>query len=632
MKRKINQMTKNVVTTKESAFYERNRKQYEFLLNPDPGIRERGEFYIPDEDIHSALRQLLAEPMDSTVVLIGNPGIGKTSDIRACFQVQNSVPRLYYETKTIILFCAFEGYFPQMKDAQIDLEFAKRVASVCTDIENDLPSVKEHFYSMRGQRDFLQFIQKTNPKSLETNRMRKSDDVQEKLQTVMENEYFIYIASKLKFYLSMLDVKYERILIIVDNIEAQKETIQNQIVLEFLKLFSCLRNFPSDWKGKRVYVNMLLSVRPDTYRWLKKLPAVSSRFMREIYKQKHIDLGQYFRKKASLQLECKKVESEKWKDAENALFSLCEKFESKYSNMIMGLANNDIRQAMKILERVLSNPVWVTKEACTDRSANDYIINNITVIRAIACGKSLVYFNNEDQLIPNVFFNTVAEDNSIISLYIIAYFKEQNASFLEYGKKNVFRADLLRDFCDIFVEVANLEKRVDHTIDYLYAHKILSLGIPMDNRNTGIDTEEKPSCLVLSPLGMEIWNMLAADSVLLELYREDYYQEYHQEEMYRFKSSYELMREDSQETLFIELYRILLDLLSNEEIPLINAVKKCGSIEKYTSLFGAETMIAHLMAGVDCSVEFSGKNGNADIQESRSILLGNLSNIFLNNK
>ena len=459
-------------------------------------------------------------------------------------------------------------------------------------------------------------------------RFLKSDDIEEKLQIVLENEYFIYIASKLKFYLSMIEVKYERILIIVDNIEAQKETIQNQIVLDFFNLFSCLRNFPSDWNGKRIYVNMLLSVRPDTYCWLKQFQAVSSRFMREIYKQRHMDLGRYFRKKATLQLERKKVESEKWKDAEHALFSLCEKFESKYSNMIMGLANKDTRQAMKILERVLSNPVWVTKESCTDKSAgNEYIINNITVIRAIACGKELVYFNNEDQLIPNILFNTATEDNSIISLYIIAYFKEQNARFLEYGGKNVYRADLLRDFCDVFAAVCDLEKRVDHTIDYLYSHKVLNLGIPMNSRNTVMDTGERPSCLVLSPLGMEIWNMLAADSVLLELYREDYYQEYPQEEIYRFKSSYELMREDSQETLFIDLYRILVDLLINEEIPLINAVKECGSIEKYTSLFGAETMIAHLMAGVDCSVEFSGKSGNTDIKKHRYKLLEKLSDI-----
>ena len=60
-----------------------------------------------------------------------------------------------------------------MQDVQINLEFAKRVASVCTAIENDLPFVREHFNSMEGQRDFFQFIQKTNPKSLEINRKLK---------------------------------------------------------------------------------------------------------------------------------------------------------------------------------------------------------------------------------------------------------------------------------------------------------------------------------------------------------------------------------------------------------------------------------------------------------------------------
>ena len=65
MKRKINQITNNLRSSQKSGIYERNREQYEFILNPDPGIRERDSFYIPDQDAQAALQRILTEPMDS---------------------------------------------------------------------------------------------------------------------------------------------------------------------------------------------------------------------------------------------------------------------------------------------------------------------------------------------------------------------------------------------------------------------------------------------------------------------------------------------------------------------------------------------------------------------------------------
>ena len=111
MKRKINQITNNLRSSQKSGIYERNREQYEFILNPDPGIRERDSFYIPDQDAQAALQRILTEPMDSATFFIGYPGIGKSSDLRACYHVRNSVPGLCNEWKTIILNCSFAGHF-----------------------------------------------------------------------------------------------------------------------------------------------------------------------------------------------------------------------------------------------------------------------------------------------------------------------------------------------------------------------------------------------------------------------------------------------------------------------------------------------------------------------------------------
>lgn len=623
MKRKINQMAETCVTSCGYDFYENNREQYEFLLNPDPGIKERSTLYIPDEDTNTALQRLLTETMDSYSVLIGCPGIGKTSDIQNCFQLYNAAPRFCDEFKTVILNCTFDECFLQTDDARFfELEIARRISSVCTAIKGHFTAIREQLDSPASQQDFLGYILKTNPEALESSTPLKARSFEHKLQLMEEREPFIYSISKLKFYLSMLETAYERILVIVDNIEAQRQPLQDQLVRCVSRLYSYFRNIPNTGEGKRIYVNLLLSMRTDTYRRMKYSSTVLPRGVREIRKQEHIALGPYFRKKAGSPRGIRvKQKGEKWKEAETALFTICEKFDSKYSHMIMGLANKNVWQAMIILEKILSSPIWITKEAGTDEG-DGYIFNNITVIRAIACGKNLVYFNNEEQLIPNVLYNTDSEDNSIISLYIITYFKNQYDRFRGGAGSSVFLTDLLRDFNDVFANVTNLDARIKNTIAYLREHKILCPAIPGRRGEGGSNTEE--NCLYLSFLGMEIWNMLAADSVLLELYREDYYQEYTPEAGEQFKSSYQLMRENNQEAIFIELYRLLSDLLTKEELPLLNAVERCGAIKKYNSLFGGKTIVEHLAAGVERSVDFSGKSGSDVIIEYRDKLFAKL--------
>lgn len=115
--------------------------------------------------------------------------------------------------------------------------------------------------------------------------------------------------------------------------------------------------------------------------------------------------------------------------------------------------------------------------------------------------------------------------------------------------------------------------------------------------------------------------MLESDSVLMELYREDYFQEYTEKVSDQFKSSYGLMQENNQERIFIELYNILTGLFVHEERPLIEATCKCGAMGKYESLFLGKTVTEHLMKGVDCSVAFSGKQHHDGITASKKQLL-----------
>ena len=103
MRRKINQMTANRGFVGNSVLYTKNREKFEYFLNSDSGIAEMEANYIPDLGTVSALCRIPKEPMDSITVLIGYPGIGKSSDIRYSYKVSNGAPRLCVEDNTVIL-------------------------------------------------------------------------------------------------------------------------------------------------------------------------------------------------------------------------------------------------------------------------------------------------------------------------------------------------------------------------------------------------------------------------------------------------------------------------------------------------------------------------------------------------
>ena len=630
MRRKINQMTANRGSAGNSVLYPERREQFEFFLNPDSGIADMGVNYIPDAETVSALSKIPRERMDSVTALIGYPGIGKSSDIRYSYKVSNGAPRLCAEDRTVILLGSFSGHIIESGTEEsgkkgIRLDLSRRAGAVCEALEKDNPALVDEFYSPKGQEDFLEFLQLTNPKALtDTKDDKRRRTTEEKLETARNNNPFIYVASKIKFYLSRQICEYNRVLLVIDNIEALSEEDQQLLLMQCLRLFSCLRNFPEGWTGKRVYANLLISIRPSTYYRLKKSPVVSFYSIRELYKNKRMDLWSYFKAKtASAKKKFEKDNPDKWKEAGNVIIKLCDKFNRKYAKMIMGLVDMDVRRAMRVLERILSNSVWVTQDACTDKNADTgrdgYVFNNITVIRAISCGSNIVYTNGSDQLIPNILYNTEEEDNSIISMYIIAYFITHNAGFMEYGENPVYIADLIRDFCDVFGKEAGFEDRICQTVDYLYSHGILSLTVLSDGTDH-VEVITPSSPLYLSAKGTEIWNMLESDSVLSEMYREDYFQEYSSENPVKFSSSFDLMQQNNQEAIFLDLYRILEHLLTSLEQPMIEAVSRNGAMAKYSSLFGGRTMVEHLMRGINCSVDYSGKKDNRDISERRNTL------------
>lgn len=376
---------------------------------------------------------------------------------------------------------------------------------------------------------------------------------------------------------------------------------------------------------------MLISLRPTTYKRLNKAKqALGYLNIKEIYKTQSISLSKYFTKKyANIPNDIKNNNEDKYKEAYNILINLSEKFEDKYSNMIKRLTFMSLVDTLEVYRHILSNSTWIIKQISSSDDAKskivyEYVFNNITVIRALACGSNTVYLNNIDNLIPNILYDTMDKRNSLYSLYIISYFIHQQAGFWEYGEVTVKKTMLIQDFCDVFGESHDLINNLSDVLTYLYQRGILSIGISdlKPERSILLDS----SLLYLSSKGLEIWSMLSSDSVLMELYREDFYQEWDESKPFRFSSSRELMNKNLQSIIFKEVYNILLDLVDIEKKKVEQAIKN-KSYNKYLCIFGDESMIEHLMIGVDKSIEYSGNKMNEDIDEKSVELKEKINNI-----
>lgn len=644
MKRKLNQNKSIRPKCGHNSRYDAHAPAFAYLFSPDAGGKGKADFeqtYIPDEAAGNALLGIIEFPMDSIYTFIATPGQGKTSDIKHTFGCGNNAPRLWKEKQTIIfpVFCqgmileTGTGDGLDLAHARMDME--KSVSAVCTLMEGEIAGLRSWFDSPEGQHNFCQFIRDTNPKVLEDLGVPPQDEGREtdaqKIGIAKKNDFFIYAVSKLKFYLASGRTSYNRVLVILDNVEAQSKVYRDQLVLLYMKLYACLRNYPYSGTGQKAYVNLLISLDPVTYRELESHPGmIGLQSARKIYKEGSLDIQKYFRKKAAaVPRELKRANYKMWREAEDTLDAFCGRLDGKYPKMIMGLADNSVQTAMKLFDRILSNPYWITKDSCTggDTTEGGYVYNNITVIRALACGPNLVY-RGEESPIPNILYDPepAGENNSILSLYLIAYFAPETQNYLGYGAETVEESLLKSDLLDLFTleghsDAQQLECRIKDTLAYLCASGVIGHALGGCGENPRLFITRK---------GSEIWNMLTRDSVLLEMYREDYYQEYDPEqhgqavasygpEADQFRSSQDFMQAGRQQFIFVELYKLLHQLFQMERV-LLEAVIQNGAGNKYGCLFGPETMVGHLMEGVNRSVEFSGKTGVPEVYSQREAL------------
>lgn len=626
-----------------SDLYTRYKKAFDKILplnDARPNSKKDLATYLPDKELDKELETIKNEENDSLSILIGYGGIGKSTSLRHFFEFVNAVPT-FIDRKTIIVFPVIfnANVINSEKDEsisdQIRNNLALRIDTVCTLLENEYPDLKTLFYSEKGQLDFYNYIYKTNPRVLELlpydQRLNLSEKEEKlkKLYYAYNHDRFICSATKLKFYLGNKKCASSKLIVIVDDIEPLPYKVQVELIMQYLRFFECMRNVVNADKFKEYVVNFIISMRPHTYRILKEYRAFQAFFItRVICKKNMLNLAKYFRRKIEFYADNISHENmESWNEACRVLDILNNKFNARYSTMIKNLSLWNTRDAIELYKQVLENRVWIQrnmeKTSGFTVSEDNYVFNNITVLRAIACGHYYVYSQRENCCVPNILLNTSDKKNySLINMYIFSLFhaESSNKDWL-YGMKYRSYREIVNCFITTFPNMKEIKNDVQVAIKYLFQKKVLRKSINDTDKIEYLDSYKSlsdDSLLYLSPKGNEIWNMLCSDSVYLELCREDYYRDYNNPKNIK-ESSYELMQAGKQTLIFYDLLSLLLELLDLEYVHVECSIQN-DTIDIFKKNFGNNTMIEYLYMGVTRSIEFSGNSDNDTLAERKYLL------------
>lgn len=623
----------------ENDIYRKFKYQFDNLLTADEIPTNNEDFenlYVSDESFEAALYGFLSSIRNSMKFCVGYTGIGKTTSIRHCLKlgVSNvallSTNSLQNSNKYMIIFPAFfDGIKKETPDI---LNLIGRISAVCTTLEEIHPELLNVLRTPQGRESFYTFIRKHTPNIVELPDdfllidLSRDDEIKERLKFAQKNFSYEYCANKLKYYIKCNYNLYDRLVIVLDDIETLPEKQQDKVIEEYLQFFECMNNtdFPSDSEYR---INLLISIRPHTlrlyqqgnfnraFRRLEAFPIATN----PVLKKQAVDLKLLFRRRFDYYTkQSPKIVGNKksWDDCYKELMRLNDAFDGKYKDMILNLCFLNIREALAVYSKIFANRFWVQgnrfKESSFVVDSREYTFNNINVIRAIGCDNGATFTGGEGSVIPNMFFSSEHEDYSVQCLLVMQYFlhsaqKAEGSHQITYGQSAKKLDEILQDWSTIVGE--ERKQKLECALLYLFEKKILRKSIEDVDDISTIDTRESlntKSKLYLSPLGYELMAMLGRDSVLLEMLRECAWREYDgRSDSYSLLSSYELLVQGVQYKIFIDLLEYV-DYLREEEEKMF--FDPDGNIDKsaYESAFGSSMVVTQLLRGIENSLNYSG--------------------------
>lgn len=584
-------------------------------------LREEEAGYVEDVTARQKFDALLSSGKSNVIFLIGFSQTGKTTFLRRYFGIrQNTV---MVQGKCLIL--PILGWGETENRNPYDRVVCS-VQGICDVLEQKYKNT-EKLFSEEGTKEFFEFILATRasflpPLSYSEECALSSVEKNRKRIDLMQRENRLgFYLTRLKFYLHKYCVDINEIVIILDNIQKifTDAGRKQEYVDLLLQVYECMEKNQEN-VGRKITNHIIISVRPRDYRVLKECPAAAPYTSVTVWKDNKFNSAELFRNFLEKYGEDVTFDSETLTpdtiEFHDMLAELSQKFKRKYSDMIEKLCFYDITLILAAYKRILLNRTWVKEGKFRYKpelkEGSGLIFDNITCIRALACGNAKVFRQSRklsevpdiDKLIPNLLYNDKEKDYGLLILCTMKYYLRKYSREMEWGEAYVLLEDYIRDFTEVFGE-----KKEDFlaVTDYMYDTEILRRSVhdvekaEGDSYNERFGTENK---LYITSRGSKLWDMLKDDSVLLEMCREDMYH-YPEPGDDSMKSSYDLMMEGKQAIVFMELLKLIRQLFDEEYGYYCDYCRK-GKKEMYRKLFGKQPVTYRLLEGVTKSIKYSG--------------------------
>lgn len=599
MKRRIKDTAVSVTAFKDD-FYKTYKDVIDFLWSS----KKEEAVYIKNDEIENRFGDVLSGN-GNIIYYIGREGCGKTSFLKQYFSVADNCIEFDNEKERIIISMDFRG---QLFTGKFEEFLINIISILCSKLEEKAESDASLNWN-QNRNDFYYFLEQTNAALLgnayDADLRGKSDSEKQeiRLKAAEQRNRYAYEKARLRYCIHNCICGHRRFVFIVDNMEVLSDNIQENIVSGMLAFYSNMLNIPQRLREREQPIfDLIFSMRNNTYYKLSSHSEIRAyEPCVKITMDTSVDMVKYINCKYKIAEE----KEELWEEGYSIILNLAQKFNGKYSKMFCNLSNNEFSVIKQCYRKVLTNKLWILRgergRNFSELALTDYLFNNISVIRALACGNNAVYRGEKSKIIPNVFLNDEFYDDSIYCLLILCHMS-RNGGLIKKEK-------LFQIFREIFPDTYETERRVQRILSHYLRHEILAVEYQiMDNGEV---------FLKLTPRGTELLDMFTSDSVLLELYREDHF--FQEKQGLSFRSSFDFMESIGQKELFKQLF-IYIHILLDMEQEVRKSAADNGMWDSYINCFGYRLQTKRLLEGVMKSVEYSGNQYADEIREQTTIL------------
>lgn len=561
-------------------FFRQFGEQFRVLLSPDPTNRHfLKRVYVRNTPAAEDIRSSLEATSDSCRFLIGPTGIGKSTLVYNEIEVLPSRPSVTAERIVVLIDCE-------------PTAITTSPTALCNYIEPVCNMLEEQMKRTCTEEQVYDFAWGNKPAIVTSVRSSPHQPKSEVMQNLYRTNKRAYVMEWLKLLLSDPECTVTNVLLLLDNVEAIREwEIQTTCVKEILELHECLKNNP----GRRYSVNSVIGVRPDSARHLLKDPGINTyAFGTPIVIDTTPPLDEVFRQRFDAVLASvapKKQPSDKWRNAYTALVSVSKGLSIRDAdrNLIARLCNYDLGSTLTTFEQVLSNRVHIQKgypihdAGAFEVRRTQFTTEEIPFQKAVIYGNSHRFHDSSDAPVQNVLHNVEDAAYDLLPLLLIS-FLQHNSEEMGSGDFLYARANVLLDSVDGVLPWSGARKHIEETIDW-FRQRALICESPWST--------DEDTIIGLTPRTMAIIDLLKANSIALEAFREDLWLNHPAQCL---KPTWELSDD--------QRWRSLIETVMHyqrTENTLLESVINAGATRLYVSLFGNNSMSAILYSGVEHS-------------------------------